>query len=90
LSYVEEVFDSLGAVLFRVIRTDLFGLPHIAIQWAWQFVEDAFFFFGLVWFGFCFCFQDSVSLCSPGCTGTHSVDKAGLELRNLPASASQV
>jgi hypothetical protein len=31
-----------------------------------------------------------VSLCSPGCPGTHSVDQAGLELRNLPASASQV
>jgi hypothetical protein len=35
-------------------------------------------------------FQDRVSLCSPGCPGTHSVDQAGLELRNLPASASQV
>jgi hypothetical protein len=34
-------------------------------------------------------FQDRVSLCIPGCPGTHSVDQAGLELRNLPASASQ-
>ncbi|GAB1291456.1 Caprin-2 [Apodemus speciosus] len=34
--------------------------------------------------------QDKVSLCSPGCPGTHSVDQAGLELRNPPASASQV
>jgi hypothetical protein len=25
-----------------------------------------------------------------GCPGTHSVDQAGLELRNPPASASQV
>jgi hypothetical protein len=33
---------------------------------------------------------DSVSLCSPGCPGTHSVDQACLELRNLPASSSQV
>jgi hypothetical protein len=33
-------------------------------------------------------FRDRVSLCSPGCPGTHSVDQAGLELRNLPASAS--
>ncbi|GAB1293186.1 Annexin A10 [Apodemus speciosus] len=31
-----------------------------------------------------------VSLCSPGCPGTRSVDQAGLELRNPPASASQV
>jgi hypothetical protein len=29
-------------------------------------------------------------LCCPSCPGTHSVDQAGLELRNLPASASQV
>jgi hypothetical protein len=35
-------------------------------------------------------FRDSVFLCSPGCLGTHFVDQAGLELRNLSASASQV
>jgi hypothetical protein len=40
------------------------------------------FFFFLV-------FRDRVSLCSPGCPGTHSVDQAGLELRNPPASASR-
>ena len=42
---------------------------------------------------FCFCFfffRDRVSLCSPGCPGTHSVKQAGLEHRNLPASASLV
>jgi hypothetical protein len=39
-----------------------------------------FFFFFLV-------FRDKVSLCSPE---THFVDQAGLELRNPPASASQV
>ena len=32
-------------------------------------------------------FRDRVSLGS--CLGTHSVDQAGLKLRNLPASASQ-
>jgi hypothetical protein len=49
------------------------------------------FWFGLVYFVCLFvCFRDRVSLCSPGCSGTHSVDKAGLKLRNLPASASQV
>jgi hypothetical protein len=37
-----------------------------------------------------FVFRDRVSLCSPGCPGTHSVDQDGLKLRNLPASASQV
>jgi hypothetical protein len=52
-------------------------------------------------FGFCFVFVylvgffllvfwDRVSLCSPDCPGTHSVDQTGLELRNLPASASRV
>jgi hypothetical protein len=29
-------------------------------------------------------------MCSPGCPGIHSVDQAGLELRNPPASVSQV
>jgi hypothetical protein len=51
------------------------------------------------WFLFCFVFvfvfvclffRDRVSLCSPGCPGTHFVDQAGIELRNPPASASQV
>jgi hypothetical protein len=37
-----------------------------------------------------FSFLDRVSLYSPGCPGTHFVDQAGLELRNPPASASQV
>jgi hypothetical protein len=41
------------------------------------------FFFFLV-------FRDRVSLCSPGCPGTHFVDQAGLELRNPTASASWV
>jgi hypothetical protein len=35
-------------------------------------------------------FPDKVSLSSPGCPGTHFVDQAGLELRNLLASASRV
>jgi hypothetical protein len=39
---------------------------------------------------FCFVFRDRVSLCSPGCPGTHSLDHVGLELRNPLASASQV
>jgi hypothetical protein len=37
-----------------------------------------------------FVFGDRVSLCSPGCPGTHSADQAGLELRNPPASAFRV
>ena len=37
-----------------------------------------------------FVFRNRVSLCNPGCPGTHSLDQAGLKLSNLPASASQV
>ena len=37
-----------------------------------------------------FFFLDRVSLCSPGCPVTHSVNQAGLKLRNLPASASRM
>jgi hypothetical protein len=36
----------------------------------------------------CSVFQDRVSLYSPGCPGTCSVDQAGLELRDPLASAS--
>ena len=43
-----------------------------------------FFFWGEGWF------WDRVSLYSPGCPGTHSVNQAGLKLRNPPASASRV
>jgi hypothetical protein len=35
-------------------------------------------------------FRDRVSLYSSGCPGTHFIDQAGLDLRNPPASASQV
>jgi hypothetical protein len=35
-------------------------------------------------------FRDRASPYSPGCPGTHSVDQASLELRNLTASASLV
>lgn len=31
----------------------------------------------------CFIFQDRISQCSPFCPGTHSIDQAGLELRDL-------
>lgn len=37
----------------------------------------------------CLSFWDRVSLCSSGCPGPHSVDQVSLELRDLPASASE-
>jgi hypothetical protein len=52
--------------------------------------RGSFFFFFLFFFFFFLGFRDRVSLCSPGCPGTRSVDQAALELRNPPASASQV
>jgi hypothetical protein len=48
------------------------------------------FYFILFYFILFLVFQDRVSLCRPGCPGTHSVEQAALELRNPPASASQV
>jgi hypothetical protein len=56
-------------------------LKNILLKLSFSF--SFFFFFFLV-------FRDRVSLCSSGCSGTHFVDQAGLELRNLPVSASQV
>jgi hypothetical protein len=58
----------------------------------YSFVFYAIIFFVVVVVVFCFVFvfRDRVSLYSPGCPGTHFVDQAGLELRNLPASASLV
>jgi hypothetical protein len=56
-------------------------LNHWAISPA-PVTHSSFFYF--------FYFPDRVSLCSPGCPRTHSVDQAGLELRNPPASASRV
>jgi hypothetical protein len=43
--------------------------------------------FGLVWL---LVFSRQGFSCSPGCPGAHSVDQAGLKLRDPPASASQV
>ena len=39
---------------------------------------------------FFFFFQESVFLYNPGCLGTHSVDQAGLKVRNPPDSVSWV
>jgi hypothetical protein len=55
-------------------------MPHAVATHSQRANKSSFFFF----------FRDRVSLCSPGCPGTHSVDQVGLELRNPPASASRV
>jgi hypothetical protein len=63
----------------EVLGTELESLvktENIVKPWA-STPTSNFFFFGF-------------SLYSPGCPGTHSVDQAGLKLRNPPASASRV
>jgi hypothetical protein len=61
-----------------------------SVLWPWDsFCLFVFCLGGCLFLEFClFVFRDRVSLCNPGCPGTHFVDQAGLELRNLPASAS--
>ena len=63
----------------------LHSTPRCPSESSFLLLELAFSFFFLF-----FLFWDRVSLCSPGCPGTHFVDQAGLELRNPPAFASRV
>jgi hypothetical protein len=70
------VFFCFGLVWFGLVCFVLFWFVLVWFGLVW---------FGLVWF---LVFRDRVSLYSPNCPGTHSVDQAGLELRNSPASAS--
>jgi hypothetical protein len=75
-----------------------FGLVWFGFSFGFVFFVFCFwfwfwFFHFLFLFLFLFCFvffQDRVSLYSPGCPGTHSMDQAGCKVRNQPASASQV
>jgi hypothetical protein len=65
--------------------------PRVRSRWSGLFFSFFLFCFLFCFVLFCFVlFWVRVSLCSPGCPGAHSVDQAGLELRNLPASASRV
>jgi hypothetical protein len=61
---------------------------------AWNLNSSVFFFvlfcLFVFFFFFFFFFRDRVSRYRSGCPGTHFVDQAGLELRNLPATASRV
>jgi hypothetical protein len=60
-------------------------VKHLPMLWPFLVCLFAFLFCC-----FLFVFRDRVSLYHPGCSGAHSVDQAGLELRNPPASASQM
>ena len=75
-----------------VFSTFYFSPLPLSFPWFWDFlfcvlelnpVPHSYFVVVVV-------FRYRVSLCSPDCLGTHSVDQTDLELRNLPASASQV
>jgi hypothetical protein len=58
--------------------------------WVFVFCLLVWGFFGWLFGWLVLVFRDRVSLCIPDCPGTHFVDQADLELRNQPASASQV
>jgi hypothetical protein len=68
----------LGLWIFLLVL-----FPLYSIIWVWCVII----FFS---FSFFFFFLDRAALYSPGSPGTHSVHHAGLELSNLPASASWV
>jgi hypothetical protein len=72
------------------VKYNVFGLFGFWF-FLWRFLVGwLVFLFCFLGFFFFFWFFETVSLCSPVYSGTHSVDQAGLELRNPPASASQV
>ena len=73
-----------GGVSFQVVGKYKFILG----MWRWDRITSTLHFVYFIFYFFVF--RDRVSLCSSGCPGTHSVDQAGLKLRNPPASASQV
>jgi hypothetical protein len=70
----------LGLWKFVYLHT---GVLKFVVHDPKKLIKRTNFFFFLV-------LPDRVSLCSPGCPGTHFVDQVILKLRNLPASASQV
>jgi hypothetical protein len=67
-----------------------FGFSQLLIKLLCLASNKLWLFVLIFWLLLFFFFSQGVSLCSPGCPGTHFVDQAGLELRNLPAFASQV
>jgi hypothetical protein len=77
-----QIVISHHHVVVRNWTQDLWAMSPALKLWTCKESLDIFFFFFLV-------FRDRVSLYSPGCPGTHSVDQAGLKLRNPPASASR-
>jgi hypothetical protein len=89
--FVEDIspscFKPIGYCLYQgVAEVFLSNFFHLGCEYIlsycsiiYHIIYHSSLFFGgrAVW--------DRVSLCSPGCPGTHSVDQAGLKLRNPPA-----
>jgi hypothetical protein len=67
----------MGFTYFRARQGDHFSVPSPPFK-----TRSLCRFLFVCLFFVLFCFFDRVSLCSPGCPGTHFVDQAGLELRN--------
>jgi hypothetical protein len=76
--------DSVGAILLQG-----FNMCDKCCQVEIHKQQSLFLFVCFLFFVFLF-FETGFLCCSPGCPGTHFIDQAGLELRNLPASASRV
>jgi hypothetical protein len=90
-SYKYPVFLTCVYVSFFSLSNDSQGFQIFGSQYQ-NFITDLicthlFFYFLFCFVLFCFvlfCFVWArVSLCSPGCPGTQSVDQTGLELSNL-------
>ena len=70
-------------IAYKYMMCHFWNLPFFSLTHFFRFVcSFCFVLFCFLWHG--------VSLHSPGCPGTYFVDLSGLELRNLPASASGV
>jgi hypothetical protein len=95
--------DWMDPALFIVMNSSVFmnGLGAIIDSFThlekglrlfipWDLNNFLLFIYLFIFIFVCLFFRDRVSLYSPGCPGTHFVDQAGLELGNLPASASRV
>jgi hypothetical protein len=81
-------FIKLFFLLFSFLFSLFFSFLFSSLLFS-SLLFSSFLFFSFL-LSFFLVFRDRVALYSPGCSGTHFVDQAGLELRNPPASASQV
>jgi hypothetical protein len=85
LALYKSQVSRLYVVVALTTESPIFQVLVVLVVWS-GLVWSGLVWSGLVWSGLVF--QDRVSLYNPGRPGTHSVDQAGLELRNPPASAS--